>query len=67
VQFRFAFCLVDPSTHPFPGDTVIGLGLRLYTRQLHIRKCDCEIEPILLVWEIACVLTPSYYRRNVIL
>src|SRR6516225_5764630 len=29
MQYRFASCLVEPSTHPFPKDTVIGLGWRL--------------------------------------
>jgi Glycosyl transferase family 2 len=67
LQFRFASRLVDPSAHPFPGDTVIGLGCRLICAAVTYSQMRLRHRAILLVWVIACALTPSYYRRNLIL
>jgi glycosyltransferase involved in cell wall biosynthesis len=66
LQYRFASRLIEPSAHPFPGDTVLGLGWRLCAAitysQMRLRE-----RTILLLWVIACALTPSHYRQNLIL
>jgi len=67
LQYRFASRLVDPSAHPFPGDTVIGLGCRLICAAVTYSQMRLRHRTILLVWVIACALTPSSYRRNFIL
>jgi glycosyltransferase involved in cell wall biosynthesis len=67
LQYRFASRLVEPSAHPFPGDTVIGLGCRLIFTAFTYSQMRLRDRTILLIWVIACVLTPSYYRRNLIL
>src|SRR5262249_45311933 len=67
LQYRFASRLVEPSAHPFPGDTVIGLGCRLIYAAITYSQTPLRDRTILLVWVIACALTPSYYRRNLVL
>jgi glycosyltransferase involved in cell wall biosynthesis len=67
LQYRFASRLVEPSAHPFPGDTVIGLGYRLICAAITYSQMRLRDRTILLLWVIACTLTPSYYRRNLIL
>jgi glycosyltransferase involved in cell wall biosynthesis len=67
LQYRFASRLVDRSAHPFPGDTVIGLGYRLIYAAITYSQMPLWGRTILLVWIIACVLTPSSDRRNLIL
>ena len=66
LQCRFASYLVEPSAHPFPGDTVIGLGCRLIYTAITYSQMPLWGRTILLVWIIACVLTPSFCRRNLI-
>jgi hypothetical protein len=66
LQFRFASRLVDPSAHPFPEDTAIGLGRRLICAAITYSQMPLRERTILLVWIIACALTPSSYRRNLI-
>ena len=67
LQYRFASYLIEPSAHPFPRDTLIGLGWRLGRAAIIYSQMRLRDRTILLVWVIACVLTPSYYRRNLIL
>ena len=67
LQYRFASRMVDPSAHPFPGDTAIGLGCRLIGAAVIYSQMRLRHRAILLVWVIACALTPSHYRRNLIL
>jgi glycosyltransferase involved in cell wall biosynthesis len=67
LQYRFASHLVEPSAHPFPKDTVIGLGYRLICAAVTYSQMPLRERAILLVWTIACVLTPPPYRRNLIL
>jgi cellulose synthase/poly-beta-1,6-N-acetylglucosamine synthase-like glycosyltransferase len=66
LQYRFASHLVEPSAHPFQGDTVIGLGCRLIYAAITYSQMPLRDRTILLVWIIACALTPSSYRRNLI-
>jgi hypothetical protein len=67
LQYRFASRLVEPAAHPFPGDTVIGLGYRLICTAITYSQMRLPDRTIMLLWVIACTLTPSYYRRNLIL
>jgi glycosyltransferase involved in cell wall biosynthesis len=67
LQYRFASYLVERTAHPFPGDTVIGLGWRLVCSAIAYPQMRLRDRTILLVWVIACALTPSYHRRNLIL
>ena len=66
LQYRFASHLVEPSAHPFPGDTVIGLGCRLIYAAISYSQMPLRERSILLIWIIACVVTRSSYRRNLI-
>src|SRR3984893_6612592 len=66
LQYRFASHLVEPSAHPFPGDTVIGLGCRLIYAAISYSQMPLRERSILLFWIIACVVTRSSYRRNLI-
>jgi glycosyltransferase involved in cell wall biosynthesis len=67
MQYRFASCLVEPSAHPFSGDTIIGLGWRLVCLAITYPQMRLRDRTILAAWVVACALTPSYYRRNLIL
>lgn len=67
LQYRFASYLVEPSAHPFPGDTVIHLGFSLICAAVTHSQMRLRDRSILLIWIIACVLTPRYFRRNLIL
>ena len=67
LQYRFASHLVEPSAHPFPGDRVFGLGWRLICAAITYTQMRLRDRTILLIWVIVCALTPSYYRRNLIL
>jgi hypothetical protein len=67
LQYRFASRLVEPSAHPFPGDTVIGLGCRLICAAITYSQMRLRDRTILLFWVTACALTPLYYRRPLIL
>ena len=66
LQFRFASYLVDPSAHPFPGETVITLGRRLICAAVTYSQMPLRERTIVLVWLIVCALTPSSHRRNLI-
>jgi glycosyltransferase involved in cell wall biosynthesis len=67
LQYRFASRLVDPFAHPFPGDTVAGLGCRLAYAAITYPQAPLRDRTILLIWVIACVLTPSRHRQNLVL
>jgi glycosyltransferase involved in cell wall biosynthesis len=66
LQYRLASRLVERSVHPYKGDTVIGLGCRLIYAAITYSQMPLRERTILLIWTIACVLTPSSYRRNLI-
>lgn len=66
LQYRFASYLVEPSAHPFPGDTVIALGHRLLYSAITYSQMPLRERTILVIWIIACALIPSSYRRNLI-
>jgi glycosyltransferase involved in cell wall biosynthesis len=66
LQYRFASRLVEPSAHPFPRDTIIGLGSRLIYAGITFSQMPLRDRSILLVWTIACALAPSSCRRNLI-
>jgi glycosyltransferase involved in cell wall biosynthesis len=67
LQYRFASRLVEPSVHPFPGDTIIGLGCRLLCAAVTYSQVRLRDRAILLIWVIACTLTPRHYRRSLVL
>jgi hypothetical protein len=66
LQYRLASHLVEPSVHPFPGDTTIGLGWRLIHAAITYWQMPLRDRTILLAWTIACVLAPASYRRNLV-
>jgi glycosyltransferase involved in cell wall biosynthesis len=67
LQYRFASRLVEPPAHPFPGDTVAGLAWRLILSGFTYSQMRLRDRVILLVWVIACALTPQRWRRSLIL
>jgi hypothetical protein len=67
LEYRFASYLVEPSAHPFPEDTKSSLVFRLMSSVAKSSQMPLRDRAILLAWTIACALTPSYYRRNLIL
>ena len=67
LQYRFASHLIEPSAHPFPGDTVVGLGCRLICAAIRYPQMPLRDRAILITWAITCALAPRYYRRNLIL
>jgi glycosyltransferase involved in cell wall biosynthesis len=67
LQYRFASCLLEPSAHPFPKDTVVGLGWRLMLSAITYSQMRLRDRVILLVWVIACALTPQRWRSSLIL
>jgi hypothetical protein len=67
LQYRFASRLVEPSGHPFPGDTVAGLGSHLMLSAIAYSQMRLRERAILLAWVIGCVLTPRHFRRHLIL
>jgi glycosyltransferase involved in cell wall biosynthesis len=66
LQHRFGSLLIEPAAHPFPGDTVIGLAGRLVYAAITYPQMPLRDRSLLLAWVIACALTPSYYRRNLV-
>jgi glycosyltransferase involved in cell wall biosynthesis len=66
LQYRFGSLLIEPTAHPFPRDTVIGLACRLVYAAITFPQMPLRDRTLLLVWVIACALTPSYYRRNLV-
>ena len=67
LQYRFASRLIEPSAHPFPGDTVVGLGWRLMLSAIRYSQMRLRERAVLTVWIIACALAPSPFRRHLIL
>jgi glycosyltransferase involved in cell wall biosynthesis len=66
LQYRFASYMLEPSAHPFPGDTVITLGWRLIYAAVTYSQMPLRERTMVLVWLIASALTPSSYRRKLI-
>jgi glycosyltransferase involved in cell wall biosynthesis len=66
LQYRFASYLIEPATHPFPGDTVTGLGSRLLYTGITYSQMPLRDRTILLLWTIACAVAPPAYRRNLV-
>jgi hypothetical protein len=67
LEYRLASYLVEPAAHPFPEDTKSSLVFRLLSSAARSSQMPLRDRAILLVWTIACVLAPGYYRRNLIL
>jgi hypothetical protein len=67
LEYRFTSYLVEPSGHPFPEDTKSSLAFRLMSSAAKCSQMPLRDRAILLAWTIACALTPSSYRRNLIL
>jgi glycosyltransferase involved in cell wall biosynthesis len=67
LQYRFASRLLERSAHPFIGDTVFGLGCRLIYATFTYSQLRLRERTLLLLWMVGCALTPSYYRRKLVL
>jgi glycosyltransferase involved in cell wall biosynthesis len=67
LQYRIASYLVEPSAHPFSEDTMSGLVYRLVSSASTSSQMPFRDRAILVAWTITCALTPSSYRRNLIL
>jgi glycosyltransferase involved in cell wall biosynthesis len=67
LQYRFASRLLEPSAHPFRGDTVTSLGCRLIYAALIYSQMRLRERSMLLLWIVGCALSPSYYRRKLVL
>jgi len=66
LQYRLASHLVEPSAHPFPGDTMIGLGWRLIHTAITYWQMPLRDRAILVAWTIACALAPASHRRKLV-
>jgi hypothetical protein len=66
LEHRLASYLVEPSAHPFREDTRSSLVYRLASSLVRSTQMPLRERAILLTWTIACALTPSSYRRNLI-
>jgi hypothetical protein len=64
LQYRLASYLVDPSAHPFPGDSIWGLAYRLVSSAATSSQMRSRDRAILVVWAIASVLAPPSFRRR---
>lgn len=64
LQYRFASRVIEPLAHPFPGESAGGLGIRLIHAGITYPQTPLRNRMILSVWVIACLLTPSRYRRK---
>jgi glycosyltransferase involved in cell wall biosynthesis len=67
LQYRFASYLIEPSVHPFPGDTLSGLFYRLVRSAIRSAQMPLRNRAILIAWTIACAAAPQNYRRSFIL
>jgi glycosyltransferase involved in cell wall biosynthesis len=67
LQYRLASYLIEPSSHPFPEDTMSGLVYRLVSSASTSSQMRLRDRAILVAWTIACVLVPPGLRRNFVL
>jgi hypothetical protein len=67
LQYRLASYLVEPTAHPFPGDTASSLLCRLLFSGIGYTQLRLRDRAILLAWGIACGLGPRKYRRSLVL
>ncbi|MGA8596435.1 MAG: glycosyltransferase family 2 protein [Bryobacteraceae bacterium] len=67
LQYRLASYLVEPAAHPFPEDAKSSLVFSLMSSVAKSSQIRLRDRAILLVWAIACVLTPRYYCRKLVL
>jgi hypothetical protein len=67
LQCRLASYLMEPSAHPFPGDTVPRIFCRLVSSATMSTQMPLRDRAILVAWAIACTAAPQNYRRSLIL
>jgi glycosyltransferase involved in cell wall biosynthesis len=67
LQYRLASFLIEPSAHPFPGDTRSGLVCRLVSSATRSAQMPLRDRTILMAWAIACAVAPRNYRHSLIL
>jgi len=67
LQYRLASYLIEPSAHPFPGDTLPQLVCRLVSSATRSAQMPLRDRVILLAWAIACAVAPRGCRRSLIL
>lgn len=66
LQYRLASCLIEPSVHPFPKDTVSKLVCRLVYSAGTSSQMRLRDRAILLAWAVACGLAPRPLRTNLV-
>ena len=67
LQYRLASYLVEPAAHPFPEDSLPRLLYRLLLSGIGYSEMRLRDRAILLVWGLACGLSPRRYRRRFVL
>lgn len=67
LQYRLAHYLIEPSAHPFPADTLLGLATRLAYSAAASSQLRLREKAILLAWAAACAAAPPAYRGNLVL
>jgi glycosyltransferase involved in cell wall biosynthesis len=67
LQYRLASYLIEPSAHPFPGDTLSGLACRLVSSAIISAQMPLRDRAILVAWAITCAAAPRKYRGRLIL
>ena len=67
LQYRLASYLIEPSAHPFPGDTLSGLVSRLASSVIRSAQMPLRDRAILLAWAILCAAAPRNFGRSLIL
>jgi len=66
LQYRLASYLVEPTAHPFPDETLLGLVGRLLCSAAASSQLRLRDKGILLAWVIACALSPRPCRRKLV-
>ena len=66
LQYRLASYLVEPASHPFSAETLLGLVCRLVYSTATSSQVRLREKVILLAWAIACALAPQHLRRNLV-
>jgi glycosyltransferase involved in cell wall biosynthesis len=67
LQYRLASYLIEPTAHPFPGDTLLVLFCRLVWSATRSAQMPLRDRLILVAWAIACAAASRNYRRSLIL
>jgi glycosyltransferase involved in cell wall biosynthesis len=66
LQYRLASRSIEPVRHPFPEDTPIRLVYSLICCVMGHSQTRSRDKPVLLVWAVACALSPKQYRKSLV-